>query len=172
MNKKIIHTSLTAWLITAIVLGTGIFDIAAAFIRTNLSWAATWECGYWYWYDSSYGYGNWYGATCTSSWGGSIGWGGRYIPVPLPTAGGVKNPITNTGSTKPTGTWSSNPYGSNYVNWDDWLNSSSSSNNSSSSKWDSNIDSPAQTTNANANSEGLISTRPVGVRHLPATGIN
>jgi hypothetical protein len=168
MNNKIIHTSLTAWLITAIVLGTGIFDIAAAFIRTNLSGVATGECGYGYGYEAWYGYSNWYGATCPTSGWGSVGWGGRYVPVPLPTPAGTKA-TTNTGSTKPTGTWS-NPYGSNYVNWDDWLDGSSSSTGSSSNQWDSDIDVPTQTTNTN--SAGSVPTHTVVTRRLPATGIN
>lgn len=172
MNNKTLHTWLTAWLITAVVLCTGIIDIAAAFIRTNLVGTPTGECGYWYGYEAWYGYSNGYGTTCTS-WGwssSSIGGGWRYTPTPIPWTTNntptISKPVkTSTGST-------TNPYGEHYGARDEdtvttW---------STDSYWDDNISQQHANIDTNTMTNTTTSspytvTQQTTTRRLPATGI-
>lgn len=193
---NITQKSLTVAVITALMLATGTLDVFAAFVRTNMAGSPDGSCGYGYGYDSGYWYGNGYGPTCPTppvvSWGGGWG-GGAYRAIPW------DQPTSTTSSTGSTSTWSittktttsttstgsksiTNPYGSNYLSWDDGLRGAESSS-SNGSAWDSNISTSTSSNNgsvantttitvANPTMGGTQATTPTVVkRTLPATGI-
>lgn len=178
MNQStLLQKSLTVWLITALLLVTGAADVLGAFVRTNLSGVVTNECGYGYGYDSISGYGNWYWTTCASA-SSPIMWGGtyRYVPLDSELAAARRNGTgsTTTGWTtwvkKPTtgsNNWSNtNPYGSNYTNWDDGLNNGSTQN------WGTNTNGSINPTSIDTSAPATTPTRVIIRRTLPATGIN
>jgi len=188
--NTIVQKSLTAWFITALVLSTWVFDLVLwVFVRTDLNGTPTWQCGYGFGYDSGY----WYGydtVTCPPAWWSTnIPSGSKYVFVPIdtstqsPSSSTTTSPTTSspttttmsTGSsnnpTKPstTPTKPSNPYGSNYVNWDDnlsWqgrgngaLDSGLSNNGTIANNWLVN------------NNAWVTTTQPTIPRRLPATWV-
>lgn len=170
MNKKLLQTSLTTWLITAIVLATGVGDVLGAFIRTNLAGTPDWSCGYWYGYDTSFWYSNGYWADCGTNSPAS-GWS-RYQDIPLPTPhdNDKSDKKSSTGDDKPSKSGSGsnntpdsndNPYGSTKTNWDDgiaqWTTATKPTESSSTNNWVS-----------NTKSNSVVE---LPKRRLPATGV-
>ncbi len=68
-QSTILQRSLTAGVVTAMLLATGAFDAIGAFVRTNIDGTTNGACGFGYGYDDAAGYGNGYGPTCSGGSG-------------------------------------------------------------------------------------------------------